>query len=103
MKAFLQGAIYRLMFCLVLSVDGDGSDIGWDTMQAKIHIQILLALPYKSTLIKGALSNAEFSEAVFCVKTNQHQLVSVKYIQYISLIKVQVLVRQIQMMRIQPN
>ena len=81
----------------------DGSDIGWDTMQAEIHIQILLALPYKSTLIKGALSNAEFSEAVFCVKTNQHQLVSVKYIQYISLIKVQVLVRQIQMMRIQPN
>ena len=55
----------------------DGSDMGWDTMRAKIHIQILLALPYKSTLIKGALSNAEFSEAVFCVKTNQQQLVNV--------------------------
>ena len=55
----------------------DGSDIGFDTMQAEIHIQILLAQPYKSTVIRWALSNAEFSIAVFCLKTNQQQLVVV--------------------------
>ena len=55
----------------------DGSDIGLDTLRAEIHIQILLAQLYKSKLIRGALSNAEFSIAVFCLKTNQQQLVRV--------------------------
>ena len=51
--------------------------MGLDTMHAEIHIQMLFAQPYKSTVIRWALSNVEGSKAVFCVKTNLQQLVSV--------------------------
>ena len=46
----------------------DGSDIGFDTMQAEIHIQILLAQPYKSTVIGGLFQMQSFLKQYFVKK-----------------------------------
>ena len=46
----------------------DGSDIGFDTMQAEIHIQILLAQPYKSTVIGGLFQMQSFLKQRFMKK-----------------------------------
>ena len=57
--------------CLVLSSafsGWDGSDMGWDTMRAEIHIQILLAQPYKSTVIGGLFQMQSFLKQYFVKK-----------------------------------